>query len=180
MSGMNSLDNDSLLGPEPRLGFDIGRVLIAPADGAGDTSFLQGSDRDAMRTPPAPGAFEALAELCDAVDGRAWLVSKCGPRIEARTRAWLAHHRVSARTGLRPGHVRFCRRHPDKAVHCRALGIGAFVDDRADVLHHLDGVVPLRLLFGPQPSSRSAPAGATQVADWAAVVTVLRPLLRRS
>ena len=65
-------------------------------------------------------------------------------------------------------------------MHCRALAIGAFVDDRADVLHHLDGVVPLRLLFGPQPSSRARPAGTTQVADWAEVVAILRPLLRAS
>jgi hypothetical protein len=170
----------ALLGPEPRLGFDIGRVLIAPGDTADDTSFLRGSDRDAMRTPAAPGAFDALAALCGAAGGRVWLVSKCGPRIEARTRAWLAHHDVFARTGLAPDHVRFCARRPDKALHCRDLGIRAFVDDRADVLRHLEGVVVLRLLFGPQ--RRAAPPGTLPVRDWAEVAAVLLPLLggRRS
>jgi hypothetical protein len=176
MTFFPTLDLD-ILGPEPRLGFDIGRVLIAPSDGPGDTSFLQGSDDDAMRTPAAPGAVEALAELVDAVYGRAWLVSKCGPRIEARTRRWLAVHRIHTRTGLPEDHVRFCRRRPDKALHCRALSIGAFVDDRADVLRHLEGVVPLRLLFGPQPSGRAAPPGTVAVHDWADVTAVLRPLI---
>ena len=62
-------------------------------------------------------------------------------------------------------------------MHCRDLGIGACVDDdRGDVLRHLDGVVPLRLLFGPQRSG-AAPAGTTHVRGWAEVVAVLLPLL---
>jgi hypothetical protein len=181
---MTSFDFDlidpDIVGREPRLGFDIGRVLIAPGDSSDDTSFLRGSDHDAMRTPPAAGAIHTLAGLCAAVDGRVWLVSKCGPRIEARTRRWLAHHQVFARTGLRPDHVRFCRRRPDKAVHCRSLRIDAFVDDRADVLRHLDGVVALRLLFGPQPSGRVAPAGSWPVRDWAETGALLHRLLDRA
>jgi hypothetical protein len=41
------------------------------------------------------------------------------------------------------------------------------IDDRADVLVHLDGIVQDRLLFGEQ--DRPAPAWATPVRDWAAV-----------
>ncbi len=169
-----------VLGPNPRLGFDIGRVIIAPSDGGADTSFLQGSDDDAMRTPPAPGAFEAIARLTEAVDGRTFLVSKCGPNIQRRTRRWLAHWGFHERTSLSPDHVRFCRERRDKAIHCRELALDAFVDDRPDVLHHLLGIVGLRLLFGPQRPGRRPPAGAVPVADWNDVTSILLPLIERA
>lgn len=169
-----------VLGPTPRLGFDIGRVLIAPSEGRADTSFLQGSDDDAMHTPPSAGAFEAVARLTAAVDGRAWLVSKCGPNIQRRSRLWLAHWRFHERTGLPADQVRFCRQRRDKAIHCRELALDAFVDDRPDVLHHLLGVVPLRLLFGPQRPGRTPPAGVVPVADWTDVESILMPLIDRA
>lgn len=135
----------------PTLGIDIGRVLISPwhADGA-DTSFIGGSLKDALDTPPYEGMFDAVAPLVAKFEGRAWLVSKCGPSVQAKSRAWLAHHRFFERTGIAPGHLRFCLQRPQKADHCRELGITHFIDDRADVLQHLKGWVPNRYLFGPQ------------------------------
>jgi hypothetical protein len=41
------------------------------------------------------------------------------------------------------------------------------IDDRVDVLSHLDGLVGERLLFGEQ--DRPAPRWATQVFNWADV-----------
>jgi len=137
---------------EPRLGVDIGRVIIH-GDGP-DTSFVGGSEADALKAPALSGAFEALARLNTFFDGRVWLVSKCGPRIQARTRAWLGEHRFFACTGIAPDHVHFCRERPEKAAICRNLGITCFVDDRVDVLEAMRGIVPHRFLFG----ARSAPA----------------------
>src|SRR5262245_26364064 len=85
---------------EPRLGVDIGRVII-PGEGP-DTSFIGGSEADALKVPAMNGAFEALARLNMFFEGRVWLVSKCGPRIQARTRAWLGEHRFFERTGIAP------------------------------------------------------------------------------
>ena len=135
----------------PTLGIDIGRVLISPwhADGA-DTSFIGGSLQQALETPPYEGMFDAVAPLVERFRGRAWLVSKCGPSVQAKSRAWLAHHRFFERTGIAPGHLRFCLQRPQKADHCRELGITHFIDDRSDVLRHLEGIVPHRYLFGPQ------------------------------
>jgi hypothetical protein len=135
----------------PRLGIDIGRVLIAAegTDGA-DTSFIGGSLEDALNTPPYEGMFEAVAPLVDRFEGRVWLVSKCGPSVQAKSRAWLRHHRFFERTGIPPGNLRFCLQRPQKADHCRELRITHFIDDRTDVLHHLEGIVPNRYLFGPQ------------------------------
>lgn len=39
-------------------------------------------------------------------------------------------------------HVRFCRDRAGKVPICRELRITHFIDDRADVLGHLEGTVP--------------------------------------
>ncbi|MFO0671622.1 MAG: hypothetical protein U0235_18665 [Polyangiaceae bacterium] len=130
------------------LGVDIGRVLCS-GEGA-DTSFFAASDEEALRTPEVPFAVEALARLVPRLSGRVWLVSKCGPKIERRTRAWLAAIRFHERTGVPAAHVHFCRERRDKAPICQRLGIQCFVDDRADVLSAMEGIVQHRLLFGPQ------------------------------
>lgn len=52
-------------------------------------------------------------------------------------------------------HLRFCLKRPDKALHARQLRLTAMIDDRVDVLQHLEGIVGQRLLFGEQ--SRPAP-----------------------
>lgn len=151
-----------------RIGIDIGRVIIGPVlNGRADTSFLGARLADALHTPPAPGAFAGVAELVARTDGQAWLVSKCGPGVQAKTRAWLDHHEFWARTGMDRRHLRFCLKRPEKALHARELGLTAMIDDRVDVLVHLEGIVRERLLFGEQ--DRPAPAWATAVRDWAAV-----------
>lgn len=110
----------------------------------------------------------------EAFEGRVWLVSKCGPRIQARTRLWLARWRFHERTGLPASQVRFCRQRHEKAPICQQLGLQAFIDDRPDVLAPMAGVVPWRFLYGPQ--RRSAPADVIWVRDWDAVRAQLLPL----
>ncbi|MCX4243303.1 hypothetical protein [Paraliomyxa miuraensis] len=146
------------------LGIDIGRVIISPGDSGGDTSFLGGSDDEAMKTPPSRNAFETIAALVEALRGRVWLVSKCGPRVQARTRKWLAHWRFYERTGVPFEQVRFCRERRDKAPICQQLGLSAFIDDRPDVLAPMAGIVPWRYLYGPQ--RRPIPADVIPVRDW--------------
>jgi hypothetical protein len=158
---MNTITKHSSWTLTPTLGVDIGRVLIA-GEGSSDTSFFGGTDAEAMETPEIEGAFDAVAHLVDRFDGRVWLVSKCGPRIQARTTLWLAHHDFFGRTKVDSQNVRFCRERPEKAVICARLGVTHFVDDRADVLRAMIDVVPHRFLFG----------GATpETRDWTAVPT---------
>ena len=86
----------------PRLGIDIGRVIIdggSHPDG-GDTAFFAGGVGNALRTPPMAGLFEVVPALVARFGGRAWLISKCGPRVAERSLAWLAHHRFHELTGL--------------------------------------------------------------------------------
>lgn len=154
---------------EPRLGVDIGRVLIH-GDGP-DTSFVGGTDDDALRTPPLPGALESLARLVELFEGRVWLVSKCGKRVEQRSRAWLAHHDAYARTGLAPERVLFCRDRADKAPLAQKLGLQLFVDDRVDILCSMEGLVAHRFLFGAE---RSPARGLTPVPGWAEAEPAVR------
>ncbi len=159
----------------PRVGVDIGRVLIGAADpdGAADTSFLSNTDEGALATPPVPGSLEALAWLVDACEGRVWLVSKCGPRIQQRSRLWLAHNDVYSKTGLDPGNLRFCRKRSGKAPHCAELGITHFVDDRVDVHRHLRGQVPFLFLFGHQKPKARIPHWLEHVVDWSEAAEAL-------
>jgi hypothetical protein len=152
------------------LGIDIGRVIISATDAAGrsDTSFLSGNDERALQTRPSPGAFEAIAELVQAFQGRVWLVSKCGPRIQQLTRRWLERQGFFACTGLAPEQVLFCLKRPEKREHCAAIGATHFVDDRLDVLTHLVGLVPHLYWFGHQSAEVAAPAWAQQTLDWSA------------
>lgn len=156
----------------PKLGIDIGRVIIGAVDdrGRADTSFLSGTLERAMETPPTPHAFDCIARLSRAFRGAVWLVSKCGPRVQDKTRRWLAHWQFWDRTGIASDHLRFCLERPDKAVHCAELGVTHFIDDRVDVLEHLRGLVPHLYLFGADWKTRVAPAWATPVITWPEVV----------
>lgn len=143
------------------IGIDIGRVLIA-GDGP-DTSFLGHDEERAMRAPAIPHAFESVARLVRLFEGRAWLVSKCGAKIEARSRRWLELHKFYESTGLRREKLRFCRSRPEKALIARELGLTHFVDDRRDVILSMQGVVRVRIHFGV---AMTDVAGAIAAPGW--------------
>lgn len=173
MSSSRTTQPTPSAGREPRLGVDIGRVLIdgsSHPDGA-DTAFFQGDEPTMLATPEMAGAFDALHRLVPLFGGRVWLVSKCGPRVQGRTERWLAAHSFTERTGIPMENVRFCRERADKRVHCVHLGLTHFVDDRLDVHTAIHGVVDHHLLFGPKP--RTLPDYVTAVDDWAAAEAVL-------
>ena len=137
---------------EPRLGIDIGRVIIdGPAHpGGGDTAFFTGDEEAMLATPEMAGAVAAVSRLVPRFGGRVWLVSKCGPRTQARTRRWLAGRDFFGRTGLPPEHLRFCLRREEKRAHCEELGLTHFVDDHPEVHAAIRGAVAYQYFFGPQ------------------------------
>jgi hypothetical protein len=151
---------------QPRLGVDIGRVIISgdahPA--GGDTAFFEGDETTMLATAEVAGAVEAITALTARFAGRVWLVSKCGARVEARTRRWLAGHDFFGRTGIDQSHLRFCRFRAQKRVHCVELGLTHFVDDRIGVHAAIESVVAHQYLFGPQVTP--APAFVTPAPDW--------------
>lgn len=163
--------------PEPRLGIDIGRVIInGPAHpGGGDTAFFEGDEATMLATPEMDGAVESIARLTRLLDGRVWLVSKCGPRVQARTLRWLDAHDFYQRTGMPPGHARFCRARADKRGHCLELGLTHFVDDHPEVHEAIRGIVGHQYFFGPQ--SQPVPGYGVHAAAWADVLRLIEQSL---
>ena len=159
---------------QPRLGVDIGRVIIdgAAHPGGGDTAFFDGDEATMLATPEMAGAVDAIGRLVPLFGGRVWLVSKCGPRVQARTERWLAGHDFFRRTGMAAGHVRFCRRRADKRDHCVQLGLTHFVDDRPEVHEAIRGAVIRQYFFGPQP--RPVPPYGEHVLTWADAERLIR------
>jgi hypothetical protein len=164
-------------GREPRLGIDIGKVIInGPAHpGGGDTAFFTGDEATMLATPEMDGAVAAVARLTGRFDGRVWLVSKCGPRVQARTLRWLAAHRFGERTGLPPEHFRFCRECPDKRIHCEQLALTHFIDDHPEVHAAIRGAVGYQYFFGPQ--HHPVPAYGIHAATWAEVEALIEASL---
>lgn len=136
--------------------------------GKADTSFLGGSVEQALLTLPSPGALESVTKLVTLFSGEVWIVSKCGPSVQKKTKAWLAHWDFYTQTGLDPSRVLFCLHRHEKAPTCEGLGITHFIDDRADVLEPMRGVVPNLYLFGEQ--AESVPDWVTHTPDWTSVV----------
>lgn len=162
---------------QPRLGIDIGRVIIdGPSRrGAGDTAFFQGDEAAMLATPEMEGSVVAIASLVELFAARVWLVSKCGPRVQARTLRWLAGHDFYRRTGLPPVNVRFCLTRPDKRIHCEQLGLTHFVDDHPEVHGAIRGFVDHQYFFGPQP--QPVPGYGTHARDWAETEALIRASL---
>ncbi len=156
----------------PRLGIDIGRVIIDGDRPGADTSFIGGDIAEVLRTPPMPYALDVITRLVDLFEGRVWLVSKCRSRVEQKTRLWLANTEFARRTGVPETHLRFCAERPEKAGIARELGLTHFIDDRIDVLTHLRDLVPNLFLFGP--AAGHAPHWVVPTPDWPAAETAIR------
>jgi len=157
------------------LGVDVGGVLIDRVADDTDTSFF--SDRF-LETPAVADAFAMVGRLArERFGGRVHLVSKCGPRVQEKTKLWLAHHRFHEITGVPPAHAHFCRTREEKAPICTRLRVTHFVDDRYDVLSYL-ARVPRRYLFQPREkdlarASREPLEGLSIVQSWSAVAADL-------
>ncbi|HET9895455.1 MAG TPA: hypothetical protein VFQ44_11045 [Streptosporangiaceae bacterium] len=159
---------------QPRLGIDIGRVIIdgsSHPDG-GDTAFFQGDEATMLATPEMEGATAAIAALADLFRGQVWLVSKCGPTVQAKTLRWLDAHDFYRRGRIRPDHVRFCLERPDKRLHCVQLGLTHFVDDHPEVHAAIRGAVEYQYFFGPQPAG--VPGYGVHAPSWAQAERLIR------
>jgi hypothetical protein len=154
------------------LGVDVGGVIVTLTDRDEDTSFF---GTRPLETPAVEGVFQALATLSQQrFAGRIHLVSKAGPKVAANTSHWLGHHDFFGRTGIAETSVHFVRERRDKADVCRRLGITHFVDDRLDVLAHLE-TVEHRFLFRGGSDSPDPPGG---LPDWVTPADTWEELVR--
>ncbi len=151
-----------------RIGIDFGGVIVRNLheDTGEDTSLQNSSGEQAARD----GALDAIRQLCSACDGRVWIVSKAGPRMQERTLTWLQSVDFCSYTGLLPDHARFCLQREDKEKICRDLEVTHFIDDRVHIMQILRGFVPRLCLFGEPGGERFCPPWASFASSWAEVV----------
>ena len=110
-----------------------------------------------------------------------FLISKAKSGTAQKTREWLAHRDFHGVTNVPLERVYFCERREDKAPIARRLRLSAFVDDRLDVLEHLQGVA-LRILFAAGlewVSQARVPEGVRSAVGWAETLTILEETRRR-
>lgn len=115
-----------------RLGVDFGGVINAT-----DTDVDIFSE-NFLESPEVPQAIDTLTRLhINPFPKKLYVVSKCGPRVQERTRQWLGHQEFYQKTGIPPAHVEFCLKRSQKASICQRLGITHFADDKLEVLGYL-------------------------------------------
>lgn len=123
-----------------RIGIDIGNVIIG---GDGEDTFF--SD-NYLETPEVMGAKESLEELWWQ-DHELHLVSKCGEKVENKTMGWLVVKEFIPSCVIPIHRIHFVRKRHLKAPMAQALELDIFIDDREDVLSHMEGIVAHRILF---------------------------------
>ena len=148
------------------LGVDVGGVLVERSSPKADTSFF---GQRPMDTPAVAGALDAVRSLVTRFEYRVHIVSRASTRTAGITRAWLATHGMLGGTGIPDSNVHFVARRPDKHDVCARMGITHFIDDRLEVLQHLD-TVEHRYLFtgalGEHDQPPHVPSWATLVDSW--------------
>jgi len=139
-------------GKNARIRIDFDGVIVRNhhEDRGEDTSLNNSSGSEAARD----GAVDAIRQLCFACDGRVWIDSKAGQRMQERSLSWLQSVDFFSRTGVQPDHVHFCLQRENRALICRELGISYFIDNRVHVMQILRGVVPHLCLFGEPGAER--------------------------
>lgn len=129
-----------------KLGVDIGGVIIENHDGSADTSFFS---KNYLSTPASLNSFAELKKLNEGrFRDRVYLVSKCGPSVESKTKKWLKHNNFFELTGITEDKVHFCLERKQKAEISHQLELTAFVDDRLEILGYLKHLKHL-FLFKP-------------------------------
>jgi hypothetical protein len=156
-----------------RIGLDCGGVIIAeshyerpcqqPADsGNHDSSIYDGEDEDPavrhfLNVPEVPGTIKAVTELVQTIGSEnVFLVSKCGPYMEQKIRAWLNHTEFFNLTGALSENLIFVRERKDKAHVCKKLQVTHFVDNHLDVLEPMQQLGINCILFAPIESELNA------------------------
>lgn len=155
-----------------RIGIDVGGVIIdGLANDGTDTSFR---GDNFMETSAVPGAFDGVRQLVARYTAaNVFIVSKCGPVIEGKTRLWLPGKGFYEYTGFDPSNLHFCIDRAGKAPIARGLGITDFIDDKEEVLGHMKEAVERRYLFGPQRTPPRDPSGLIIVNDWSEALSHL-------
>jgi hypothetical protein len=136
-----------------RLGIDIGGVIIH-TDTDNPSLFFEENYLDAE---PKQHAFESIANLVNLFGAdNVFIVSKCGIKIQYRSREWLLQKDFYKKTHFKRENLIFCLERFEKAIICKELDINLFIDDRMTVLEYMNENDFLQLyLFCPNEREAS-------------------------
>lgn len=158
------------------LGIDIGMVLIGERDmsvRSDDPCFPAAY----LAREEVEGAIDAVSRLArERFDGRVCVVSKRSLATRDLAIRWLIRHSFWSRTGLGIDGLHFCLTRAGKAPICEQLGVTHFVDNRLEVLSHLESV-PNRYLINAEDDEVDRFADhlslVTRVASWKDILDLL-------
>lgn len=108
---------------------------------------IKGHKPSNERDLPAPDSFRVISELVRRGD-IVYIISKVNSEQKARCEKWLETHDFFDKTGVKPENLYFCFERKDKAIFVKALGIKIMLDDRPEVMAHLDFDV-VKFLINP-------------------------------
>lgn len=131
---------------QPALGVDVGGVIM---DFLGLDQDDPRQTGDVVDIPPVTDSIESLATLnsSDKFAARVFLVSRYRGSGPEAVLSWLHHWDFFERTAIPENHFYPCAQRHEKLPIALDLHITHFVDDRAEVLSHMIGVVPHLFLF---------------------------------
>jgi hypothetical protein len=115
------------------LGIDLGKTIVT-IDG----------ESQKVAFPDAIRVIRRLAR--ERFEGRVHIVSKVDEGQKKRALEWLDESGFYEETGVQRESVHFCAERREKAPICRTLGITHFIDDRPEVMSHMQDI-PHRFLF---------------------------------
>jgi len=153
----------------PRIGIDIGGVIIADGDTDDEIFFSP----EYLSTPAVPGALEAIAEL--GTWATCYIVSKVGTTKQRRCRQWLFAHQVPTRCQIPPERWHFSASRAEKGLVAQQLELDGFVDDHLEVLAVMPSTVRCRILFGVAPGCTEQ---AVHAPDWSTALKAINSCLR--
>ena len=95
-----------------------------------------------------PNSFKILSKIVEKFDN-VYIISRVNSQQRERSLAWLNSSEFFKKTGISPNNLFYCFDRRDKAIFGKALELTHFIDDRPEVLIHLNENI-FKILFAPK------------------------------
>lgn len=93
-------------------------------------------------------AFRIIRRMVDDPNVDVYIISKVTPEQERSAIKWFSEINFLEVTGLPMANIHFCRERIDKAIIAEKVGLSHHIDDRPEVMAHMD-VDIVKYLFRP-------------------------------
>lgn len=97
-----------------------------------------------------PDALRVIRRMTNTPNMHVHIISKVDEDQERRAKIWIDEVNFSAETGVSRENIHFCREREDKAAIADKLGVQYHIDDRPEVMVHMNVSIQ-KYLFRPVP-----------------------------